>query len=117
MLDTKVLPDFIISDLKDRGHSEDDISRMTPRNAFNEYCNWNGLINHGDSLWEVVQALKDSDCGEQIEVVANVLNSYDTLVAENKKLKAQIDSAISCVHNSHEDDMGYEVLCALGVEC
>ena len=65
MLDIKVLPDFIISDLRDRGHTEDGIARMTPQEAFSEYCNWHGLINHGDSLWEVVQELKDADCSAQ----------------------------------------------------
>ena len=36
------------------------------------------------------------------------------LIDRNKEQKVQIDSAISCVHNSHEDDMGYDVLCSLG---
>ena len=33
---------------------------------------------------------------------------------DKKKLQKQISKAISCVHNSHEDDTGYDVLCALG---
>ena len=40
-----------------------------------------------------------------------------TLLDKNVKLKEQITTAIDCVNNSHEDDVGYDVLCALGIEC
>lgn len=36
------------------------------------------------------------------------------LLQDKKDIQAQLDTAVSCVHNSHEDDIGYDVLCALG---
>lgn len=40
MLDLNALPEEFISDLKERGHSEEDIAQMSPETAFSEYCNW-----------------------------------------------------------------------------
>lgn len=34
-----------------------------------------------------------------------------------KYLEQQIIKAISSVNDGHEDDIGYNVLCALGAEC
>jgi len=44
--------------------------------------------------------------------VANTFNRK--LLDDKKELQSQINKAISCVHDSHEDDMGYDVLCSLG---
>jgi hypothetical protein len=63
-LDLQALPDELINDLKERGHSEEAIAQMTPEKAFEEYCNWNGLINWGDSLWKAVHEFKDASVGE-----------------------------------------------------
>lgn len=30
---------------------------MSPREAFDEYCTWNGIVNWGDTLWENAKAL------------------------------------------------------------
>ena len=38
------------------------------------------------------------------------------LLDDNNRMKSQIKGAVSAVHNSHEDDMGYDVLCSLGEE-
>lgn len=43
--------------LKKRGHSEQDIARMSPKNAFVEYCEWNGLLCWGETLWNQVMIL------------------------------------------------------------
>lgn len=43
--------------LRERGHSDHDIALMSPREAFDEYCNWNGIIHWGDTLWEQATAL------------------------------------------------------------
>lgn len=61
MLDLEVLPDKFIDDLKSRGHSIEAIATMSPETAFSEFCNWNGLINWGDTLWSAVQEFKDAD--------------------------------------------------------
>jgi len=52
------LPRQVLADLRSRGHSDDAIERMSPEEAFSEYCQWNGLINWSGYLWEAVTALK-----------------------------------------------------------
>ena len=61
MLDLTVLPDELIQALKKRGHSEIEIQKMEPDRAFSEFCNWHGLSGWGDSLWFMVQELKDAE--------------------------------------------------------
>ncbi len=52
------VPRQVLADLRSRGHSDDAIERMSPEEAFAEYCQWNGLINWNDTLWDAVTALK-----------------------------------------------------------
>lgn len=52
------LPRQVLADLHSRGHSDEAIERMTPEEAFAEYCQWNGLINWNGPLWEAATALK-----------------------------------------------------------
>ena len=52
------LPRQVLADIHARGHSDDAIERMSPEEIFEEYCQWNGLINWSGTLWEVVTALK-----------------------------------------------------------
>lgn len=72
-LDLQALPYEFINDLKERGHSEEDISKMTPERAFTEYCNWQGLINWGDSLWLAVQKFKNANMNEEFVAISNNL--------------------------------------------
>lgn len=52
---------FISHALGERGHGNADLWRMSGREMFAEYCEWHGLINWSDILWDVVQALKARD--------------------------------------------------------
>jgi hypothetical protein len=61
MLNTSALPTKVIDDLKSRGHSLEIINQMTPKKAFDEYCNWNGLIGWGDHLWNMMHKIKVSE--------------------------------------------------------
>lgn len=36
--------------------SDAEIAILTPKERFEKYCNWEGLINYGDKLWELVVA-------------------------------------------------------------
>lgn len=47
--------------LGERGHDNADLWRMSGREMFAEYCQWHGLINWSDTLWDVVQVLKARD--------------------------------------------------------
>jgi hypothetical protein len=67
MLNLDALPTEYKQALKGRGYSDDEISKMSPKDAFVEYCKWNGLINWvsasdwGDAVWEAVQQLSNTD--------------------------------------------------------
>ena len=52
------LPSRVLSDLRSRGLDDAAIEQLSPREAFAYYCQWNGLINWSDTLWEVVTALR-----------------------------------------------------------
>jgi hypothetical protein len=43
--------------LANRGHSDDDIAKMTPEEAFTEYCEWHGLCRYGHTLWSLMKEL------------------------------------------------------------
>lgn len=48
------IPSSVLEALQERGHSDETISNMKPQTMFNEYCEWNGLIGYGRSLWNLV---------------------------------------------------------------
>lgn len=58
MLNVKSLPPEVLSALKERELSDAEIALLSPREAFDEYCNWHGLIHWGDRLWGVVEGLQ-----------------------------------------------------------
>ena len=59
MANVAKIPAAVLSALRNRDHSDDAIALMSPREAFTEYCMWNGLINWGDDLWDNMTALRD----------------------------------------------------------
>ncbi len=68
MLDLTAIPDPILGVLRQRIASDQfdtsrdaDIARLTPQEAFFEYCMWYGLVNWGDRLWDTVHTLKQAD--------------------------------------------------------
>lgn len=56
-LDVNKLPPSVRSALRERGHTDTDVAFMSPREAFDEYCTWHGLVRWGDTLWENAKAL------------------------------------------------------------
>jgi hypothetical protein len=50
----KDIPDEVVDACRERGHSDDSIEAMKPEDLFVEYCQWEGLINYGRSLWNIV---------------------------------------------------------------
>lgn len=48
----------ITQTLRERGRSDDYISKMSVEEIFSEYCTWHGLINWSNTLWDVVSVLK-----------------------------------------------------------
>lgn len=56
-MDINKLPPGVRSALRERGVKDAVVAIMTPREVFEEYCNWNGIINWSDTLWDTMQAL------------------------------------------------------------
>lgn len=50
-MDMNKLPPGVREALRKRGREEAEVAIMTPREVFEDYCNWNGLINWSDTLW------------------------------------------------------------------
>ena len=56
-LDIKKLPDWLLNDIRERGLSDAQIASMDARNAFREYCNWNGVFGYDGDFYNPVHAL------------------------------------------------------------
>jgi hypothetical protein len=52
------IPEEVLDALHERSHSDEDILQMDIRKMFSEYCQWEGLINYGPKLWNIVEELK-----------------------------------------------------------
>ena len=67
MIDLDKLPDYVVKDIAYNLGAEDEedvddyrarIATMSARQAFSCYCNWNGLMGYGNSLFQVVTTLQ-----------------------------------------------------------
>lgn len=57
-MELKKIPQNIIDDLKERGHSDKDIEQMSPERAFHEFCEWNGLVGWASTLRNTLDSLR-----------------------------------------------------------
>lgn len=48
------IPYRVVNALQAAGYSDDQIYLMTPRERFDKFCEWEGLVNWGYTLWSVV---------------------------------------------------------------
>ena len=51
------IPDHVLADIRERGHTDEQITRMAPRKIFDEYCHWHGLIGWGQQLFDLAITL------------------------------------------------------------
>lgn len=56
-MDINKLPAGVRVALRDYGRSDAEVAIMSARGVFEDYCNWNGIINWSDTLWETMQTL------------------------------------------------------------
>jgi len=56
-MDMNKLPPGMREALRERGRKEAEVAIMTPREIFEDFCNWNGIINWSDTLWDTATAL------------------------------------------------------------
>lgn len=52
-----LLPIGVVRNLHQRGLSDTEIEQLTPKEAFEHFCDWNGLINWSNLLWSTVASL------------------------------------------------------------
>ena len=52
------IPFDVLSAVRERGHSDATIELMRPREIFEEYCEWEGLINWSTRLYNIVLTLE-----------------------------------------------------------
>lgn len=55
------LPPSILEALEGRGHLSEQIKNLSPEEAFDEYCNWKGLVFWGPRLRRVLETLKQAE--------------------------------------------------------
>lgn len=59
-MELKDIPEDVLNAVRKRNIFDDDqISEMDAKQLFHEYCNWHGLINWGDRLWETMEELRE----------------------------------------------------------
>ncbi len=55
------IPDDVLCDVRERGHTDAQIERMTAEEVFTEFCEWNGLCRWGKTLFAVVLDLSEAE--------------------------------------------------------
>jgi hypothetical protein len=77
-LDLSKIPPAVLGDIRERGHTDEKIAAMTPREAFREFCNWNSLPGWGDILFAAVEDLKNADVSRRVMFEGEVYCVVDT---------------------------------------
>lgn len=55
------LPAYLTRDLNEAGYDDKAIAAMSPEEAFEAYCQWNGLIGWAGNLMFTVDILRKND--------------------------------------------------------
>lgn len=51
----------VLGAARNAGHSDEAIEKMSARELFQVYCQWEGMIGWSDTLWQVVESLKEAE--------------------------------------------------------
>lgn len=57
-MDTNKIPTTVLNDLHKRGLKDKDIALMSPEEAFEHFCEWNGILNFAPSLIKAIDGLR-----------------------------------------------------------
>jgi hypothetical protein len=57
----EAIPNNVLEAVRKRGYADERITKMSARKLFAEFCNWHGLINWGESLFDVALVLQELD--------------------------------------------------------
>lgn len=58
MADIRKIPHHVLAALRSAEYTDDQIKLMTAQEVFDAYCDWHGLINWGNVLWNTVLDLQ-----------------------------------------------------------
>jgi hypothetical protein len=62
MLDISLIPDDVLEAIRNNRQCEDeDIERMTPREAFDAFCNWHGLLDWSGTLIKALDSIRAAE--------------------------------------------------------
>ena len=70
MPDNQKLPDYIVSALRSRDWADEEIDDMSPDKAFDEFCEWHGLIGWGLTLRGTLNHLRRADEQQSTDLLA-----------------------------------------------
>jgi hypothetical protein len=71
MVDVKMIPAGVLNALRKRERTDEQIAAMSPREVFNEYCTWHGLIGWGDELYDAAAKLREQE--PKVEEVPHIV--------------------------------------------
>ncbi len=72
MINPQALPENVLRDLLERGHSLETIAQMSTREAFDEFLNWNGIINYTTLISEALLGIIEANEEYQANTPANI---------------------------------------------
>lgn len=58
---TEILIDDVMEALTERGWSKEEIAKLSPEEAFDEYCEWHGLRGWGQTLRFVMSNIQSAN--------------------------------------------------------
>jgi hypothetical protein len=58
LLNLNKMDDRVLDALRNRGHSDEQIQKMSPEDVFDEFCQWEGLLGWGPTLREALDDLR-----------------------------------------------------------
>lgn len=58
---TEILTDDVMNSLLSRGWSEEEIAKLSPEEAFDEYCEWHGLRGWGQTLRRALSNIQSAN--------------------------------------------------------
>ena len=58
MFEIDKIPLEVLDSLRENNYTDEQIRKMKPKDMFIIYCEWEGLINYGSSLWDYVVELQ-----------------------------------------------------------
>lgn len=60
-MDISRIPTYILSNLHERGHTDEQIATMTPEEALDEFLNWEGIIGYTGRIVGALDALRAAE--------------------------------------------------------